>query len=155
MIALIRDDVFWNNLRTKVRLFDPIIETLCALEADNAFVSAVYQRFRWLWYNTVCGVTSPEPEPELSESENESDESDSDEIESTQWQALNDIGVLSDVAAIATPAAPVGNGVAFGGLHKPIVHTQISPLFVLTISKASFARKFRNGGYTCTQTQWR
>ncbi|GMF18371.1 unnamed protein product [Phytophthora fragariaefolia] len=112
MIALIRDDVFWNNLRTIVRLFGPIIDTLCALEADNAFVSAVYQRFRGPWYNTVYGVTSPEPEPELSESENELDESDSEECKSAQQQDLNGIGVISDAAAIVTPVAPVGNGVA-------------------------------------------
>ncbi|GMF53583.1 unnamed protein product [Phytophthora fragariaefolia] len=82
MIALIRDDVFWNNLRTIVRLFNPIIDTLCALEADNAFDSAVYQRFR------------------------------GGPLRIDQQQALNGIGVLSDVAAIVTPVAPVGNGVA-------------------------------------------
>jgi hypothetical protein len=43
MIALVRDDVFWNTLRTVVRLFDPVIEALRALETDNGFVSGVYR----------------------------------------------------------------------------------------------------------------
>ncbi|KAE9199273.1 hypothetical protein PF004_g19310 [Phytophthora fragariae] len=114
VIALVRDDVFWNSLRTIVRLFDPIIEALCALEADNGFVSGVYRWFRWLRYHTVYGVTSPEPEPELSESENESDESDSEECDSTQQQVLTGIGALSDAAAIVSPTAPADNGVVAG-----------------------------------------
>jgi len=112
VIALVRDDVFWNTLRTVVRLFDPVIEALRALEADNGFVSGVY---RWLRYHTVYGVTSPEPEPEYSESENESDESDSEALDSTQQ---HDIGVLSDAAAIVGPTAPAGDGVAVGGCSQ-------------------------------------
>jgi hypothetical protein len=99
----------------------------------------------------VYGVTSPEPEPEFSESENESDESDSEAFDSTQQQY---IGVLSDAAAIVAPTAPAGNGVAVEGSQVDGAY-KISPMFVLIISKASFARRFRNGGDTCTRTQWR
>ncbi|POM61715.1 LOW QUALITY PROTEIN: hypothetical protein PHPALM_29233 [Phytophthora palmivora] len=41
VIELLRDDCFWNSLRTIIRLFDPIIEALRALEADNGFISGM------------------------------------------------------------------------------------------------------------------
>ncbi|ETI57366.1 hypothetical protein F443_00328 [Phytophthora nicotianae P1569] len=113
MSTLVRDDVFWNSLRTIVRLFDPIIEALGALEADTGFVSGVYRWFRWLRYHTVYGVTSPEPEPELSEAGSES-ESESEECDSAQLQTLTGIDILSDAAASVTPNAPANNNEPIG-----------------------------------------
>jgi hypothetical protein len=55
VVELVRNDVFWSSLRIIVRLFDPIIEALGALEADTGFVSGVYRWFRWLRYHTVYG----------------------------------------------------------------------------------------------------
>ncbi|EGZ11295.1 hypothetical protein PHYSODRAFT_355352 [Phytophthora sojae] len=57
---LIRDNGFWSSLRTVVRLLDPIITALRALETDNMFVSGVYWWFRWLRYHSAYGVTSPD-----------------------------------------------------------------------------------------------
>ncbi|GMF43874.1 unnamed protein product [Phytophthora fragariaefolia] len=61
---MVRDNGFWDSLRTIVRLFDPIIEALRCLEADTVFVSGVYKRFRWLRYHSAFGITSPEQEEE-------------------------------------------------------------------------------------------
>jgi hypothetical protein len=52
-----------------VRLLDPIIAALRALEADGVFVSGVYRWFRWLHYHAAYGVTSPEEEEHQSESQ--------------------------------------------------------------------------------------
>ncbi|KAF4127060.1 hAT family C-terminal dimerization region [Phytophthora infestans] len=43
-------------------MFDPIIEALRALEADNGYISGVYTWFRWLRYHIAYGVTSANEE---------------------------------------------------------------------------------------------
>ncbi|POM79815.1 Hypothetical protein PHPALM_2429, partial [Phytophthora palmivora] len=108
VIELLRDDCFWNSLRTIIRLFDPIIEALRALEADNGFISGVYRWFRWLRYHSTYGVTSSEPEPELAELESEGEESDSEDSgsDSEQEQPLGGIEALSDAAAMVSSALP-------------------------------------------------
>jgi len=66
---VVRDNGFWSGLRTIVRLLDPIIAALRALEVDGVFVSGVYRWFRWLRYHAAYGVTSPEEEEQQSESQ--------------------------------------------------------------------------------------
>ncbi|ETK93579.1 hypothetical protein L915_03274 [Phytophthora nicotianae] len=84
VIELVRNDGFWSslrtiaslmgsNIRTIVRMFDPIIEALCALEADSGFIAANEQ----------------EPEAELTESDEVGSEQES------HYQASVGIGMLS------------------------------------------------------------
>ncbi|EEY69567.1 uncharacterized protein PITG_19274 [Phytophthora infestans T30-4] len=42
----------------RIRLLDPTITALRALEAANVFVSAVYRWFRWLRYHSAYGLLS-------------------------------------------------------------------------------------------------
>ncbi|GMF51145.1 unnamed protein product [Phytophthora fragariaefolia] len=104
---MVRDNGFWDSLRTIVRLFDPIIEALRCLEADTVFVSGVYKWFRWLRYHSAFGITPPEQEEE-EDSVPESARSVSEQEVVDQPQ--NGIELLSNsvgLLAAAPPFAPI------------------------------------------------
>lgn len=109
VIELVRHDGFWSSLRTIVRMFDPIIEALRALEADNGYISGVYTWFRWLRYHIAYGVTSAneeEPEGEFAvlDANGEEPEAEFAELdaigseEEDHDQAVDGIGMLSHAA---------------------------------------------------------
>ncbi|GMF46069.1 unnamed protein product [Phytophthora fragariaefolia] len=132
IMQLISDDAFWSSLRTIVRLFDPIIEALRALEADNGFVSGVYNWFRWLRYHNAHGATSPEPEPEPDEPESESEYVDSEfednESDSDGVQELAGIGALTDAAAMVSSPLPASQRDDRGSLQTESAYQSVTAL---------------------------
>lgn len=96
-----------------MRMFDPIIEALRALEADSGFISGVYQWFQWLRYHTAYGVTSPEgeqPQPEPAESDLKQEGHDQDGA---------GIGVLSDAVEILSSTFHTENQHESGATSNP------------------------------------
>ncbi|EGZ14812.1 hypothetical protein PHYSODRAFT_560955 [Phytophthora sojae] len=110
--SLVRDNSFWDSLRTIVRLLDPIIEALRQLEGDNVFVSGGYKWFRWLRYHTAYGVTSPEQDdeeavdvPEPSEQAGVPGPSEHEAVD----QARNGIELLSNSVDLLAPTNSAGS----------------------------------------------
>ncbi|RLN38147.1 hypothetical protein BBJ28_00025395 [Nothophytophthora sp. Chile5] len=112
IIAVIRDNNFWENLRSIIRLLDPMIEALRELESDKSYASSVYKWFRKLKYHEEYAVRSLEGERERCVHE----EPDRQPLPMPEIR-LDDEEVLSPVLAEAETLAGLSDAVPD---HAPV-----------------------------------